>query len=81
MASWALETTREPARALVRSVAGLVLAIAASSFFWMGHPGSAILTVFRALVLTGPVLAWPLTWGPLLGRGSAGRSVALGTID
>ena len=77
MASWALETTREPARALVRSVAALVLAIAVSSVLWIGHIGAAMLTIFWAFVLMGPVLAWPLTWGPLLGRGSAGIGVLL----
>jgi hypothetical protein len=77
MASWLLETTREPARALVRGVAGALLAAAVSSFFWAGHLGLAILTVFWALVLMGPVLAWPLTWGPLLGRGSFAIGVLL----
>lgn len=77
MASWLLETTREPARALVRCVAGSVLAIAASGFFFFDHLGSAFVTLFWALLLMGPVLAWPLTWGPLLGRGSAGIGVLL----
>lgn len=69
-------TTREPARALVRAVAGFFIAAALSSFVWFGHIGLGLLTTFWALVLFGPVLAWPLTWGPLLGRGS----LAVGAI-
>lgn len=77
MHSWLIGTTREPARALLRGMAGLVLATAASGVFWFDHIGSAFVTIFWALVLMGPVLAWPLTWGPLLGRGSAGIGVLL----
>ncbi|MBI1253481.1 MAG: hypothetical protein GC196_03950 [Hyphomonas sp.] len=77
MTSFAVGTTREPARRLVRWVAGIVVAAAFIASLWAAHIGITLLTMFWALVLMGPVLAWPLTWGPLLGRGSMGIGVLL----
>jgi len=77
MTSWITGTTREPARRLVRSVAGIVVAVAVIASLWAAHVGIKLLTLFWALLLMGPVLAWPLTWGPLLGRGSLAVAVIL----
>jgi hypothetical protein len=77
MTSWVMGTTREPARRFVRWVAGILVAAAFSASLWAGHIGITLLTLFWSLVLMGPVLAWPLTWGPLLGRGSAAIGVLL----
>ncbi len=77
MTSWLLGTSREPARRLVRWVAGSVIAAAFIASLWAAHVGITLLTLFWALLLMGPALAWPLTWGPLIGRGSAAIGVVL----
>ncbi|WP_291199526.1 hypothetical protein [Hyphomonas sp.] len=77
MTAWLLGTSREPARRLVRWVASIVVAAAFITSLWAAHIGVTLLTLFWALVLMGPMLAWPLTWGPLLGRGSLGIAVLL----
>ncbi len=77
MTSWIMGTTREPARRLVRTVASIVVAVAVIASLWAAHVGITLLTLFWALLLMGPVLAWPLTWGPLLGRGSLAVAVIL----
>jgi len=77
MTAWLMGTSREPARRLVRWVAGIVVAAAFIASLWAAHIGVTLLTLFWALVLLGPVLAWPLTWGPLLGRGSLGIAALL----
>jgi hypothetical protein len=77
MTAWLMGTSREPARRFVRWVAGSVIAVAVIASLWAAHVGVTLLTLFWAFVLMGPVLAWPLTWGPLLGRGSLGIAVIL----
>lgn len=77
MTAWLMGTSREPARRLVRWVAGIVVAAAFVASLWSAHIGVILLTLFWALLLMGPVLAWPLTWGPLVGRGSFGIAVIL----
>jgi hypothetical protein len=77
MTDWLMGTSREPARRLVRWVAGIVVAAAFIASLWAAHIGITLLTMFWALLLMGPVLAWPLTWGPLLGRGSVSVGVIL----
>lgn len=77
MADWLLETSREPARRFVRGVAGAVIAVAFLASLWASHIGVTLLTLFWSFLLMGPVLAWPLTWGPLLGRGSMAVGVLL----
>jgi hypothetical protein len=70
-------TSREPARRFVRWVAGTVVAAAFIASLLAAHIGVTLLVLFWALLLMGPVLAWPLTWGPLLGRGSVAIGVLL----
>lgn len=72
-----METSREPARRLVRGVAITVIAVAVLASLWAAHIGVTLLTLFWSFLLMGPVLAWPLTWGPLMGRGSMGIGVLL----
>lgn len=77
MTDWLTGTSREPARRLIRWVAGTVVAAAFIASLWAAHIGVTFLVLFWALLLMGPVLAWPLTWGPLLGRGSVSIGVLL----
>ena len=77
MTDWVMETSREPARRFVRCVAVVVIAVAVLASLWAAHIGITLLTLFWSFLLMGPVLAWPLTWGPLLGRGSAAIGVLL----
>jgi len=77
MTEWLMGTSREPARRLVRWVAGSVVAASVIASLLAAHIGVTLLVLFWALLLMGPVLAWPLTWGPLLGRGSVAIGVLL----
>jgi len=77
MTEWLMGTSREPARRLVRWVAGSVVAASFIASLLAAHIGVTLLVLFWALLLMGPVLAWPLTWGPLLGRGSVAIGVLL----
>jgi hypothetical protein len=77
MTDWLMETSREPARRLVRGVAISVIAVAVLASLWAAHIGVTLLTLFWSFLLMGPVLAWPLTWGPLMGRGSMGVGALL----
>jgi hypothetical protein len=77
MTDWMSETSREPARRFVRCVAGAVIAAAFLASLWAAHIGVTLLTLFWSCLLMGPALAWPLTWGPLIGRGILAIGVPL----
>ncbi len=67
MTAWLMGTSLEPARRLVRWVAGSVVVAAFTASLWAANIGITLLTLFWTLLLMGPALAWPLVGGRLIG--------------